>query len=436
MKKLIQNTYSLSSICHDNIFTDGDWVESKDQDQNGQVRLLQLADIGTGQFLDKSKRYMSLKKAYELKCTFIKDGDILIARMPDPIGRACLFKRNGLHVTVVDICILRPNLDIVHPHWLLWFINSTKFLNQIKCYISGTTRKRISRKNLDKIQFDLPPLPEQKRIANILDKADNLRKMRQESIKKLDELSQSIFLDMFGDPLTNPKGWEVISVGDLLIQIEGGWSPVCEKEPRCTTDSWAVLSLGSISTGVFLETKNKRTKPNTPPRIEIEIKKGDLLFCRKNTYGKVGITALVDHSTSRLMFPDTIFRLKLIEPFLTVYLHFILNTKLFRSQKVQSLANGTSGSMPNIPKNKLRTILIPRAPDKLIREFNKKIEIIKELKRNNLNSLNLKNNLFNSLMQKAFKGELNTQEQLDEGAVSCQTSHSSSQPSQESSMMH
>ena len=68
------------------IFNDGDWVESKDQDQNGDVRLIQLADIGIGEFLNKSKRYLTKSKARQLKCTFLEPGDLLIARMPDPIG--------------------------------------------------------------------------------------------------------------------------------------------------------------------------------------------------------------------------------------------------------------------------------------------------------------------------------------------------------------
>ena len=73
------------------IFVDGDWIESKDQDINGDVRLIQLADIGVGVYLNKSNRFMTTAKAKILKCTILKPGDILIARMPDPIGRACIF---------------------------------------------------------------------------------------------------------------------------------------------------------------------------------------------------------------------------------------------------------------------------------------------------------------------------------------------------------
>src|SRR4051794_9159637 len=73
------------------VFTDGDWVESKDQDPSGGVRLTQLADVGEGDFRDRSDRWMTRERADALGCTFLQNGDVLIARMPDPLGRACLY---------------------------------------------------------------------------------------------------------------------------------------------------------------------------------------------------------------------------------------------------------------------------------------------------------------------------------------------------------
>jgi type I restriction enzyme S subunit len=106
--------WSLSSIDDligaEGLFMDGDWIESKDQDLNGSVRLIQLADIGEVDFKDKSNRYMTFDRAKELGCTFLKQDDILVARMPEPLGRATLFpltKLNG-YVTVVDVAIIRP----------------------------------------------------------------------------------------------------------------------------------------------------------------------------------------------------------------------------------------------------------------------------------------------------------------------------------------
>ena len=149
------------------VFNDGDWVESKDQDPNGDVRLIQLADIGDGIFIDKSNRFLTRKKASELNCTFLNNGDLLIARMPDPLGRACLFPLSGAekYVTVVDVCIVRLGQHSANRKFLMYVINSPEIRSQIETYKSGSTRKRISRANLKKITFPLPPRKEQDRIV-------------------------------------------------------------------------------------------------------------------------------------------------------------------------------------------------------------------------------------------------------------------------------
>src|SRR5690242_21381706 len=87
------------------IFVDGDWVESKDQDPDGDVRLIQLADVGDGRYRDRSSRFMTSEAAKRLNCSYLRPGDILIARMPDPLGRSCRFPGDSKPaVTVVDVC--------------------------------------------------------------------------------------------------------------------------------------------------------------------------------------------------------------------------------------------------------------------------------------------------------------------------------------------
>ena len=147
------------------IFVDGDWIEKKDQDAKGAVRLIQLADVGPGEFRDKSDRHITVEKADELHCTFLRKGDILIARLGDPLCKACVFPLDGLYITAVDVAILRIGSDVVNPKYLIYLLNSPWFKDQVKQYESGTTRKRISRKNLDRIEMIFPPLPEQERIV-------------------------------------------------------------------------------------------------------------------------------------------------------------------------------------------------------------------------------------------------------------------------------
>ena len=149
------------------IFKDGDWVESKDQDPSGDVRLIQLADIGDGRFVDKSSRFLTKSKALELNCTFLRAGDILVARMPDPLGRCCIFPLAGneQYVTVVDICAIRFGDSRINAKFMMYLINSPSIRGKISALQSGSTRKRISRGNLATIPLPLPPLNEQHRIV-------------------------------------------------------------------------------------------------------------------------------------------------------------------------------------------------------------------------------------------------------------------------------
>jgi len=152
------------------LLSDGDWVESKDQNPKGEVRLTQLADIGDGTFRDRSRRFLTATRAQELSCTPLASGDLLIARMPDPLGRACIFP-GATHqcVTAVDVCIMRPGNPCISNRWLMHFINSPVFRASVSQLQSGSTRKRISKANLCTIKLPVPPSAEQGRIADAVD---------------------------------------------------------------------------------------------------------------------------------------------------------------------------------------------------------------------------------------------------------------------------
>ena len=148
------------------VFCDGDWVESKDQDPDGDVRLIQLADVGDGDYRNKSNRFLTSEKAAQLGCTFLEPGDILIARMPDPLGRACIFPGDSKRsVTVVDVCIVRTANGNADHRCLMCFVNSPQFRVKVASLQSGSTRKRISRTHLGTIPLRVPPANEQRRIV-------------------------------------------------------------------------------------------------------------------------------------------------------------------------------------------------------------------------------------------------------------------------------
>ena len=178
---------TLGEICTEGLFADGDWVESKDQDPEGEYRLLQLADIGDGTFLNKSDRWMNREQFNRLGCTKLEVNDVLIARMPDPIGRACLFpERLPVCATVVDVAIVRTGNETLQK-FLVLLINSSDFRTEAFSLLTGTTRQRISRGNLAKISFAIPSQEKQLEIVNLISLFDG---EIAQSVRVIDEAKQ------------------------------------------------------------------------------------------------------------------------------------------------------------------------------------------------------------------------------------------------------
>lgn len=220
----------LDIVKNNGLLSDGDWVETKDQDPNGDVRLIQLADIKDSYFLNKSSRYLNSRKAVTLNCTYLQAGDILIARMPDPLGRACIYPGNvPSAVTVVDVCIVRVDSKQHNSKWLMYFINSPQFRNEIHIFQSGTTRKRISKKNISKIPLPIPQLKEQNLIVQEIEtqftRLDAARKLLESIRKKLDVYRNSVLKAAFKGELIKLQGGLVDRTLSEEFEIIMGQSP-------------------------------------------------------------------------------------------------------------------------------------------------------------------------------------------------------------------
>ena len=252
------------------IFVDGDWVESKDQDPDGNVRLIQLADIGDGDFRNKSSRFLTRTKAYELRCTFLQNDDILIARMPEPLGRACLFPLIGdeKHVTVVDVCIVRPGHNKISNKFLIYAINSPQVRRVIDNFKTGSTRKRISRKNLARVNLPIAPFPEQHRIVakiellfSELDKGvDELKKARETLALYRQSLLKAAFEGRLTEKWRKEHAGELESVDQLLARIKAER----EKRYQQQVNEWNQSVKDWEAKG---ELGRKPTKPRKPKEL-------------------------------------------------------------------------------------------------------------------------------------------------------------------------
>ncbi|MEU3340710.1 restriction endonuclease subunit S [Streptomyces sp. NPDC006668] len=413
-------------VTSDGIFTDGDWVESKDQDPDGHVRLTQLADVGDGFFRDRSKRSMTHEKANELRCTFLQEGDILVARMPDPLGRACLYpgsKRPA--VTVVDVCVIRAGRNGVDNRWLMWAINAPQVRQQIHSYQTGTTRKRISRKNLEKVKLAIPPLAEQCRIVEALE--DHLSRLEaaqadlRKSIARLPALRggvRNIVTRAHKADVPLPDGWSWGTLDDVLARIEAGKSFRCEPRPAAE-DEWGVIKVSAMTWGEFRAEEQKAVPAGRDfdPRHEIE--PGDILVSRANTPAYVGAPVLVGKCRPRLLLSDKSLRLVPNPGVNRKWLIQALSTPSVRNQ-ISVKATGTKDSMRNISQRELSGIRIPIPPPEdqaVIGEtLETEVQRVDKLETGLIIAQARAGHLRRALLGRAFSGKLVPQDPADEPA--------------------
>ena len=153
--------------------SDGDWIESKDQSERG-IRLLQVGNIGLSEFIPKDERakYISEETYAKLNCTEIFPGDILISRLPEPVGRACIVPDGlGRCITAVDCTIVRFKEHIL-PSYFVAMTKTPLYTAQIDAFTTGSTRKRVSRANLGSILVPVPEMSLQMEFVAIAQQSD------------------------------------------------------------------------------------------------------------------------------------------------------------------------------------------------------------------------------------------------------------------------
>lgn len=181
----------LATLC--DVFIDGDWIETKDQSNEG-IRLVQTGNVGQGYFKDKDdkSRYISDETFKRLNCTEIKAGDILVSRLPDPIGRACIVPDNiGKAITAVDCSIIRLNAHIL-PEFFIVYTQTVLYTVQLNKVVTGTTRLRISRNNLGKILVPVPDMASQSKFSEIVHQAEKSKSELRQAIEKIDRVMKSL----------------------------------------------------------------------------------------------------------------------------------------------------------------------------------------------------------------------------------------------------
>ncbi|MCU0793005.1 MAG: hypothetical protein MUE42_09185 [Opitutaceae bacterium] len=338
--------------------------------------------------------------------SFVFDEDTLLySKLRPYLNKVVWPQERGVATT--ELVPLKPDRDLILPGYLLHYLRSPTFLNYIVGRVAGAKMPRVVMDDFWAHEVPHPrDINEQARIVELLDQADALRRQRAEADAKLARLLPALFRHHFGDPTDSNSAVSTKPLGSLLKSIDSGDSPRC-LDRQAGPDEWSVLKLGAVTWGRFDDSQNKALPDDMQPDASLEVSTGDLLFARKNTLELVGATALVRETRPKLLLPDLIFRLVPREDakITKEYLWCLLSHPSMRN-RLRSIASGAAGSMPNISKSRLETIEIPLPPHTTQLVFSRQVHAALDLETQAAASAAKLETLFQTLLHRAFTGEL------------------------------
>jgi len=366
--------------------------------EGGDIPWIKSGDLKDSKIYEANE-YITAAGLENSSAKIVEKDSILIAMYGATVGRLAILGINA--ATNQAICNIRPDTTIADMKYLYYFLKS-KFSYFVENAVGGA-QPNISQGLIKSLEVPLPSLDEQKRIADILDKAAGVCQKREQAIKLADDFLRATFLEIFGDPVKNPKGWKKNKIKKGVLDITSGWSATGENIP-CKSDEFGVLKISSVTSGIFKPEENKMVDSETilASKKLIFPKKGDLLFSRANTRELVAAICMVHQDYDNLFLPDKLWSIKLDHDLLLPEFFLVL----IQNGKIRDLltkqATGTSGSMLNISKNKFEEteIIFPEinVQKYFCNTFRKTINLKEKLIKSN----ELANESFNSLSQKVF----------------------------------
>ena len=355
----------------------------------GDIEWYTPGDLDRGKILRGSKRTLTKVALVDKKATVFPKGTLLISCIGDigKLGITRLQSSSNQQITGV-----RPN-DMADVNYLYYWFRFSKY------YLEHVTNTAVvpilNNRTLQKIEIPLPPLAEQKKIAAILDAADQLRQKDQQLIDHYTSLSQSLFLEMFGDPVTNSMGWKLVSFGDVGKLDRGKSKHRPRNDPILLGGEHPLIQTGDVANCGGYITEFKSTYSDIGLMQSKIWEAGTLCITIAANIAKTGILNF------DACFPDSVVGFKSNEKTNT---HYVQHWLSFLQKILEETA--PMAAQKNINLKILRELQIPLPPVDLQKKFADLVgekDRQKDMVRTNIER---SETLFNSLLQRAFKGGL------------------------------
>ena len=359
----------------------------------GDVLWATPADLSKldGPYISWTPRTLTSAGVRSCATTILPTGSVLLSSRA-PIGHVAI--NTVPMATNQGFKSLVPTAAIDAKYLYHWLKSNTEYLQSLG---NGATFKELSTTTTQRIEIPLPPLPEQRRIAAILDQADALLAKRREVLAHLDALTQSIFYDMFGDVKANPQGYDTATVGDVSERVTDGE----HKTPRRSDSGFPLLSARNVRDG-WIDFENTDFIDADEYAVlsrRIEPREGDLLISCSGTIGRV---AQVRESWRFAMVRSA----ALVRPGQAVDPTFLERTLASPALRSIMVSQANSSAQANLFQNQIRRLPVIVPPLGLQREFAERASRVAVSRATAASTLAAADELFASLQSRAFDGRL------------------------------
>ena len=357
-------------------------------DGDDQVWLLNLDQIEshTGRLLSKQ---MVARGSVGTSTHAFDAGNVLYSKLRPYLNKVFLPEESGFCTT--ELVPLRPDLSLVRRDYLAAYLRSPKFLAWVDQQVDGAKMPRVSMKVFWEHEIEFPTLDEQKRIAAILDKADSLRRKRQQAIRLADDFLRAVFLDMFGDPVTNPKGWPVKKLAEVGSLDRGLSKHRPRNDPSLLGGTHPLIQTGEVANCDGYIRSHTATYSDKGLAQSKLWPAGTLCITIAANIAKTGILMF------DACFPDSVVGFSANNVATVEYVRFWLS---FLQKTLEE--NAPESAQKNINLAILRNLSVPLPPLSELQKFEQIVNAIEELRHASRNSLNSSDALTASLQSELF----------------------------------
>lgn len=373
----------------------------------GNDKVIRIGDLQEGSIQTESALTVDAAQ-YKISDNFkIQDKDILMALSGATVGKIAVASDGDVGAYINQrVAVIRAKDEITADY--LKFFFSGEFLDELLKNAGGAAQPNLSPKQLLLMEIPFPPLAEQRRIASILDQADELRQKRQQTIEKLDQLLQATFIDMFGDPVSNPKGWEVKKLSELSTKIHSGNTPKGGSENYVDKGIIFLRSQNVWKNKVILDDVAYIDAETHAKMMKSSVKHEDLLMTKtgrinteNSSLGRAAIYLGEDDSAN---INGHVYLIRIKDSFNKFFILRILTLPDYYEYIRSVCVGGIDKRQLN--KEHIENFPIIQPPMELQNKFSDIVQVIESQKPKLLEQLDLAENLFKTLQQKAFNGTL------------------------------